>query len=332
MYTPGKLDAVMDSDFDLGCLPLPRRILFSDVKQALFEDDDSGLGMDELTTVEEASMGTSSSSVQSLLERPFASISPSPSIHMRRPLKRTERFAETDDGSLRKRTKLSEERRILKKSLSFGDKPLGDQDEIKAVVGRMVDASDLIGDGSQTCSLPTIPGKHSDLKSITNDTVVDIISGKYDDVIGSCLIVDCRYPYEYEGGHVPGAINVHRPEGIQRILEKHQSMRDTAAGKRHIVIFYCEFSSERGPRMCRKVREADRNLNKENYPYLNFPEVYVMHNGFKAFYETHKTLCEPQGYTPMLHKDFSDDLRHFRSKSKSWSGGSKRRSMGQHLF
>ena len=33
--------------------------------------------------------------------------------------------------------------------------------------------------------------------------VVDVISGKYDDSIGSVLIVDCRYPYEYDGGHVP---------------------------------------------------------------------------------------------------------------------------------
>ena len=49
MYTPGKLDAVMDSDFDLGYLPLPKRTLFAeDVKQKLDEDEDSGLGMDEV--------------------------------------------------------------------------------------------------------------------------------------------------------------------------------------------------------------------------------------------------------------------------------------------
>lgn len=53
----------------------------------------------------------------------------------------------------------------------FQDKPLGDQELVKDVVGRMVEESNLIGDGSQTCSLPTIPGKHQDLKSITNQTV-----------------------------------------------------------------------------------------------------------------------------------------------------------------
>ena len=41
---------------------------------------------------------------------------------------------------------------------------------------------------------------------------------------------------------------------------------------------------------CRNVRRADRDLNKDNYPFLNFPELYVMHNGFKAFYETQQVF------------------------------------------
>eukprot|EP00105_Crassostrea_gigas_P028768 XP_011450517.1 PREDICTED: M-phase inducer phosphatase 1 [Crassostrea gigas] len=328
MYTPGKLDAVMDSDFGLGFLPIPKRTLFADDKQALSEDDDSGLGME--CAVDMTTGGDPSSPMMaSLLERPFACFSP---MEIRRPKKRSERSMEPMDESARKRPRFAERRTILQKSLSFGDKPLGDQEQVKDVVGRMVEESNLIGDGSQTCSLPTIPGKHPDLKSITNQTVVDVISGKYDDTIGSFLIVDCRYPYEYNGGHVPGAINAHRPEDIPSILSQHQSMRTAASDKRHIVIFYCEFSSERGPRMCRNVRKADRDLNKDSYPFLNFPEIYVMHNGFKDFYETHQNLCEPLGYTPMLHKDHSEDLRHFRSKSKSWSGGSRRRVSGLRLF
>nr|XP_022336118.1 M-phase inducer phosphatase-like [Crassostrea virginica] len=335
MYTPGKLDAVMDSDFDLGYLPLPKRTLFADdVKQKLDEDEDSGLGMDEVSALVPSSdiYGTISSMMQSLLERPFAKFSTPSSIATTRPNKRTEVWTETAEGLDRKRRKLSSVRTFPQRSLSFGDQPSEHQDDIKAVVSRMVEESDLTGDGSQTCSLPTIPGKHPDLKSVTNQTVVDVISGKYDEAIGSVLIVDCRYPYEYDGGHVPGAINAHRAEDVQDILSRHQSMRTKAGSKRHIVIFYCEFSSERGPRMCRNVRKADRDLNKDNYPFLNFPELYVMHNGFKAFYETHQNLCEPRGYTPMLHKDYAEDLRHFRSRSKSWSGGAKRRVFGQRLF
>jgi len=30
----------------------------------------------------------------------------------------------------------------------------------------------------------------------------DILTGKYDDVINSYRIIDCRYPYEFDGGHI----------------------------------------------------------------------------------------------------------------------------------
>ena len=39
---------------------------------------------------------------------------------------------------------------------------------------------------------------------------------------------------------------------------------------------------------CRNVRKADRKHNMDRYPFLNFPELYIMHNGFKAFFETHQ--------------------------------------------
>ena len=32
--------------------------------------------------------------------------------------------------------------------------------------------------------------------------VADLLSGRYDDVISSFRLIDCRYPYEFEGGHV----------------------------------------------------------------------------------------------------------------------------------
>ena len=32
--------------------------------------------------------------------------------------------------------------------------------------------------------------------------VADVLSGKYDHVINSFKIIDCRYPYEYSGGHI----------------------------------------------------------------------------------------------------------------------------------
>ena len=39
------------------------------------------------------------------------------------------------------------------------------------------------------------------------------------------------------------------------------------------IVFHCEFSSKRGPRLCRHLRHLDRTANIDNYPRLHFPEV-----------------------------------------------------------
>lgn len=32
--------------------------------------------------------------------------------------------------------------------------------------------------------------------------MVAVLTGQFSSLIESCVIVDCRYPYEYEGGHI----------------------------------------------------------------------------------------------------------------------------------
>jgi hypothetical protein len=49
------------------------------------------------------------------------------------------------------------------------------------------------------------------------------------------------------------------------------------------IIFYCEFSSERGPRMFRHIRNLDRRMHLASYPALAVPHMYVLAGGFKAF-------------------------------------------------
>ncbi|XP_076099341.1 M-phase inducer phosphatase-like [Mytilus galloprovincialis] len=190
--------------------------------------------------------------------------------------------------------------------------------DIKAVVTKLEENEDLIADGSRLYTLPTVTGKHTDLKSITPQTLTDVLNGGYDDVISDYKIIDCRYPYEFEGGHIRGAENMYLHETILTLLR--QPTKD-----RQIIIFHCEFSSERGPKMLRFLRSKDRELNKENYPSLNFPEIYLLDNGYKAFFNEEADLCDPVSYRPMLHSDHSEDLRHFRVKSKSWTAGEKRR-------
>lgn len=38
-----------------------------------------------------------------------------------------------------------------------------------------------------------------------------VLDGDYSDRVGRVIILDCRYPFEFEGGHIRGALNAHDP-------------------------------------------------------------------------------------------------------------------------
>jgi hypothetical protein len=153
----------------------------------------------------------------------------------------------------------------------------------------------LIGDRTKQHILPIIQSnKHQDLHCISPETLVDVLNGIYSDQISECIIIDSRYPYEYDGGHIATALNLFTKEKlfeemfIRRLHFKNSSVHKFTssystdsltklantdcmetnsvevnassssncnnsnqlkfnAPKRSIVIFHCEFSSERGP-------------------------------------------------------------------------------------
>ncbi|XP_071416472.1 M-phase inducer phosphatase 1 [Pithys albifrons albifrons] len=189
------------------------------------------------------------------------------------------------------------------------------------------DQRDLIGDFSKSYLFATVDGKHQDLKYIDSEMIVSVLTGKFESSIKQCVIIDCRYPYEYEGGHIKGAINLHMEEDVENFLLKKPI--EPAGNKRVIVVFHCEFSSERGPRMCRFVREQDRLSNE--YPNLHYPELYVLKGGYKDFFSRCRSFCEPQSYRPMHHEDFKEDLKRFRTKSRTWAGEKSKREMYSRL-
>jgi hypothetical protein len=218
----------------------------------------------------------------------------------------------------------------------------------------------LIGDRTKQHILPIIQSnKHQDLHCISPETLVDVLNGRmYTEQIAECIIIDSRYPYEYEGGHISTALNLFTKEKlyeemfIKRLNVSKESIHkftssysseslaklsqsdcmETNGGdmmmmasrfqpamvKRSIVIFHCEFSSERGPSLLRFLRNQDRSLNEHDYPNLYYPELYLLEGGYKLFYESFKNYCEPQTYKPMLHAEHYEDLKHFRAKAKSW--------------
>ncbi|OAF65965.1 Cell division cycle-related protein 25.3, partial [Intoshia linei] len=161
-----------------------------------------------------------------------------------------------------------------------------------------------IGDYSKPYSLPTVPGSHIDLNYITPLELSKIQSKPLNKKI---IIVDCRYCYEYEGGHIKSAINLYNKKSIIETL-----MMSECKYENCIIIFYCEFSSERAPKTYRFMREIDRIINGDCYPKLYFPELYIVRGGYKAFFNQYKNFCEPQNYTAMVDPLYQQKLLYHR--------------------
>ena len=51
---------------------------------------------------------------------------------------------------------------------------------------------DLIGDFTRPFVLPLTRGKHQDLKSISPQTLVDLLEGRFQHLVENFTVVDCR--------------------------------------------------------------------------------------------------------------------------------------------
>ncbi|XP_017568284.1 cell division cycle 25 homolog d isoform X1 [Pygocentrus nattereri] len=215
----------------------------------------------------------------------------------------------------------------------------------------------LIGDFSKQHVLPVDCVDHQDLRCVSAQTVAALIRGQFSSVVEDFLIIDCRYPYEYEGGHIKGAVNLYTeaqihqaflhsftifqtspeaprdpcspggafPLGVQGLGSGGGTWTSAAVGEvkdggsspRKLIVFHCEFSSERGPRLCQYLRELDRVVNAQAYPLLLYPELYLLQGGYKHFYTCCPELCEPCAYVPMRHRDFREQLQRFSRNKRS---------------
>ncbi|XP_068031853.1 M-phase inducer phosphatase 2-like [Anomalospiza imberbis] len=175
------------------------------------------------------------------------------------------------------------------------------------------DDQELIGDFSKPHLLPTVEGKDPGLKYISPDTLAKVLTGHYSSFIERSVVVDCRYTYEYQGGHIKGAVNLPLQRDVEEyLLERPIVPQD--AGKRVIITFHCEFSVERGPKICKFLRERDRSCHR--YPQLYYPELYVLKGGYREFFFQFPDHCEPRDYRPMEDPAFREELRRFRGRSR----------------
>jgi M-phase inducer tyrosine phosphatase len=80
----------------------------------------------------------------------------------------------------------------------------------------------------------------------------DLLDGLYDSKLTSYHIIDCRFDYEYNGGHIPSALNINTTAAVEEFLlganalKPKPSVSGDASGKT-VLIFHCEFSAKRAP-------------------------------------------------------------------------------------
>ncbi|CAB1315978.1 unnamed protein product [Coregonus sp. 'balchen'] len=111
-----------------------------------------------------------------------------------------------------------------------------------------------------------------------------LLEGKFSCLVEYFSVVDCCYPYEYQGGHIKGALSMPNTDEAVDHLQS-QRLKAHSPDKRLVLVLHCEFSSERVPRTCRLLRSVDRSMNK--YPALHYPELYILKGGYRDFYHSH---------------------------------------------
>ena len=153
-----------------------------------------------------------------------------------------------------------------------------------------------------------------------NCQLSSLLSGEYDELIDAYCIIDCRFDYEFAGGHVEGAINLSTSAAIESFLlqsgpdslfpaqeemphptRSGEVCPSTGSKRKTILIFHCEFSAKRAPTLAGHLRCKDRTLNIQHYPAVHYPDVYVLNGGYAEYYRQYPDTCDPKGYTPMDH-------------------------------
>ena len=154
---------------------------------------------------------------------------------------------------------------------------------------------------------------------ISPETLMNVLRGEYAMTYSAVHVIDARFSYEYHGGHVKGAFSCSSPKVLEAMffndeILAQQREQDDAIPKRTAIIFHCEFSSHRAPSLALFMRKRDRALN--TYPKLFYPELYILHGGYREFFRLHVEYCYPQLYCQMRDPAFKEELRmemqHFR--------------------
>lgn len=229
----------------------------------------------------------------------------------------------------------------------------------------------------------------------------------------SFILIDCRFRYEFEGGHIAGATNINDPNVIKLLFFDNEEMfgdskflkffkefsgrtidlelalklisqfkasqstrfdlpsyhsvfqnktepeiehisdpmrtfcsdSNSQSNRREycfddslsllnpkkkslVIVFYCEYSSQRAPDMWRFLRSTDRAVNQ--YPYLHYNNIYLLKGGYHNFVKEFPDFCisfkSDQLYIKMWDKRYSEDCTEdMRKLTENWERCTRKR-------
>ena len=140
----------------------------------------------------------------------------------------------------------------------------------------------------------------------------EVTGGKYWNLFDHFVVIDCRYKYEFNGGHINGAISVQDSKLLELLFSA-----NICTNKRIAWIFHCEYSQKRGPRATSFIRKLDRTYNKFSYPNTCFPHCYVLNGGCTHYFERDINECT---YVSMFDERFyADMMEHGKCDKALWA-------------
>ncbi|KAL2870990.1 putative tyrosine protein phosphatase MIH1 [Aspergillus lucknowensis] len=219
-------------------------------------------------------------------------------------------------ASIRKSSHLNmRPRKQCRRSLSMFEHPedvIAEKEACYTSNAPLQSISDI--EGTQPLQLPHfIPEEQADnLPRIDKATLVELKDGKFNEIFDNIMIIDCRFEYEYDGGHIVGAHNYNDKESLAAELFANPQTRTA-------LIFHCEYSVHRAPLMAKYIRHRDRAYNVDQYPQLSYPDMYILDGGYSAFYAEHRSHCFPQNYVEMSAKEHEFDCERGLGKVKQRS-------------
>ncbi|CAK3910571.1 M-phase inducer phosphatase [Lecanosticta acicola] len=195
------------------------------------------------------------------------------------------------------------QRKLMRRSLSMFQHPddvmREEQDAFEPQPSLLASVMDVEAE-HHVSKLPYfIPDEEPDsLPRITPETMIDILESKYSADYERVMIIDCRFEYEYNGGHITEAVNFNDKQLLANDLFGDEVCQNT------LLVLHCEYSVHRAPLTAKFIRGHDRTVNAAQYPKLTYPEMYILDGGYSKFFAQHPSRCFPQNYVEM------SDQRH----------------------